>query len=198
MLLASLLCLWCVRSFLFTGIIFLVALVGQGLVLSLVMFTGEPLNAVLIVMPGLVFVLTVSAGVHLSRYYKDAAADPAADKKTITQRAIQYGKLPCILATITTVIGLLSLSVSQMIPIRSFSLLTSTVVSLTTLLLFALLPYAMDLKNRRRERIALEAKTKAPQRLPRWLVRANQYLLGSDRGDVSRDARVACVWRGVT
>ena len=77
--------------------------------------------------------------------------------------------MPCILATVTTVIGLLSLSVSQMIPIRSFSWLTSTVVSLTTLLLFALLPYAMDLKNRRRERIALEAKTKAPQRLPRWL-----------------------------
>ncbi len=169
MLLASVLCLWCLRSFLFTGIIFLVALVGQGLVLALVTFTGEPLNAILIVMPGLVFVLTVSAGVHLSRYYKDVAGDPASDRNTITQRAIQYGKAPCALAALTTVIGLLSLSVSQMIPIRNFSLLTSTVVSLTTVLLFVLLPFGMDLKNRQRDRIGIVAPKPSRERLPRWL-----------------------------
>jgi hypothetical protein len=169
MLLASLLCLWCLRSFLFTGIIFLVALVGQALVLSLVTFTGQPLNAILTVMPGLVFVLAVSAGVHLSRYYKNVARDPAVDRKTITRRAIQYGKKPCVLAAITTVIGLLSLSVSQMIPIRNFSLLTSAAVSITTVLLFAMLPFGMDLKNRRRDRIGIDLQKPPPERLPRWL-----------------------------
>jgi predicted RND superfamily exporter protein len=169
MILASLLCLWCLRSFLFTGIIFLVALVGQTLVLALVSFTGAPLNAILIVMPGLVFVLTVSAGVHLSRYYRNVASDPEADRKTITRRAIQYGKWPCALAAITTVIGLLSLSVSQMIPIRNFSWITSTAVTITTVLLFALLPFGMDLNNRRRDRVGTELQKPPPERLPRWL-----------------------------
>ncbi len=169
MLLASLLCLWCLRSFLFTGLIFLVALVGQGLVLSLVMFTGEPLNAILIVMPGLIFVLTVSAGVHLSRYYKNVASDRAVDHHRVTRLAIQYGKTPCILAAVTTVIGLLSLSVSEMIPIGNFSLLTSSVVTITTVLLFALLPFGMDLKNRSRNRGKVDAQKPPAERLPRWL-----------------------------
>jgi predicted RND superfamily exporter protein len=123
----------------------------------------------LTVMPGLIFVLTVSAGVHLSRYYKNASRDPTAERSAVTRLAIQYGKTPCVLAAVTTVIGLLSLSVSQMIPIRNFSLLTSLVVSVTTVLLFAMLPFGMDLKTRRQGNTRVDLQKPAPERLPRWL-----------------------------
>ena len=75
MIVASLLCWWCMRSLLFTSIVFLVALVGQGFVLSLAMLSGDPMNAIVIVVPALVFVLTVSAGVHLTHYHREAVHD---------------------------------------------------------------------------------------------------------------------------
>ena len=49
------------------------AVIGEGMVLAVVYYTGTPMNAVLIVLPPLVFVLTVSAGIHLSNYYLDVA-----------------------------------------------------------------------------------------------------------------------------
>lgn len=175
MVLACLLCLWCLRSLMFTGVIFFIALFGQALVLSLVVFTGEPLNAILTVMPGLVFVLSISAGVHLSRYYHNASSDPDADRKSITTRAIRYGAVPCVLATFTTVIGLLSLSVSQMIPIRNFSVLSSVAVSTTTVLLFAMLPFVMD-KKTQWTRDDTPSKRHGPGRFSTWWARQlNRY-----------------------
>lgn len=152
MIIASLLCWWCVRSLLFTFIIFLVALVGQGFVLSLATLSGDPMNAIVIVVPTLVFVLTVSAGVHLANYHRQAVHDLTnfrdAPTAAATRLAIRNGIVPCLLATITTIIGTASLSVSKIIPIRDFSLLASVGVAITTLLLFALLPYAMDVRTR--------------------------------------------------
>lgn len=152
MIVASLLCWWCVRSLLFTCMIFLAALVGQGLVLSLATLSGDPMNAVVIVVPVLVFVLTVSAGVHLAHYHSEAVRDRTIDRDApataITRLAIRNGIVPCLLATATTIIGTASLLVSKMIPIDTFSLLASIGVAITTLLLFTLLPYAMDLRTR--------------------------------------------------
>jgi predicted RND superfamily exporter protein len=152
MIVASLLCWWCIRSLLFTAIIFTVAIVGQGLVLSLATFSGNPMNAIVIVVPALVFVLTVSAGVHLANYHREAMNERRkirdASVATTTQLAIRHGMVPCLLATLTTIIGTASLLVSQMIPITDFSLLASVGVAITTWLLFALLPYGMDLRAR--------------------------------------------------
>ncbi|MFC1759569.1 RND family transporter [Planctomycetota bacterium] len=152
MIVASLLCWWCIRSLLFTCIVFLVALVGQGVVLSLATLTGDPMNAIVIVVPALVFVLTVSAGVHLAHYHREAVHDRTNDRDAptaaTTRLAIRNGIVPCLLATVTTIIGTASLLVSKMIPIGDFGWLASVGVAITTLLLFALLPYGMDLRTR--------------------------------------------------
>ena len=152
MIVASLLCWWCIRSLLFTSIVFLVALVGQGFVLSLAMLSGDPMNAIVIVVPALVFVLTVSAGVHLTHYHREAVHDRITNRDapttSTTQQAIRNGIVPCLLATVTTIVGTASLSVSKMIPIGDFSWLASVGITITTLLLFALLPFGMDLRTR--------------------------------------------------
>lgn len=152
MIVASLLCWWCLRSLLFTCVIFFAALVGQGFVLSLASLSDDPMNAIVIVVPVLVFVLTVSAGVHLAHYHDEAVQDRAnnrhASAAVTTRMALRNGMVPCLLATTTTIIGTASLFISQMIPIKAFSWLASVGVAITTLLLFALLPYAMDLRSR--------------------------------------------------
>ncbi|NND97891.1 MAG: MMPL family transporter [Pirellulaceae bacterium] len=144
-ILVVILCWICLRSWILTGIIITAACCGQGLVLGMVSLQGTPMNAILIVLPVLVYALTVSAGVHLSNYYRDANSQQSSNA---TRVAINNGWLPCVLATFTTVIGLASLSVSVMTPIRDFSLFSCLGISLTVAVLFLLLPFGMDMQSK--------------------------------------------------
>jgi predicted RND superfamily exporter protein len=132
--------------------------IGEGLVLAAVYYTGTPMNAVLIVLPPLVFVLTVSAGIHLSNYYLDAAHEfPELTSAEAAEHAMRAGVAPCSLATGTTVIGLSSLMLVRLEPVRIFGGVASLGVVLTLGLLFLVLPGAMVLtKPRRKSRDASE------------------------------------------
>lgn len=138
---SALLCWWCLRSWRYTAIVLCTALFGQGLVLASMHWLGVRMNALLIVLPTLVLVLTVSAGVHLVNYYYDAVrrfgVPGAAD------RAFQAGRRPCILAVVTTAMGLLSLCVSDIEPIVQFGLFAAGGVSVTIALLLYVLPGAL-------------------------------------------------------
>ncbi|TWU06994.1 MMPL family protein [Symmachiella macrocystis] len=138
---SALLCWWCLRSWRYTAIVLCTALFGQGLVLASMHWSGVRMNALLIVLPTLVLVLTVSAGVHLVNYYYDAVrrfgVPGAAD------RAFQAGRRPCILAVVTTAMGLLSLCVSDIEPIVQFGLFAAGGVSVTIALLLYVLPGAL-------------------------------------------------------
>lgn len=139
---AAALCLLLLRSWLLTGAIVLVALFGQSLVLAMVGLLGGEMNAVLTVMPALVFVLTISAGVHLANYFRDGLA--AVGSAEATRYAFRRGVAPCLLATGTTVIGLLSLRLSEMSPIQTFGAVASVGTAVCLLLLLLLLPGAMQ------------------------------------------------------
>ena len=140
--LAALLCLAMLRSPLMTGAIVLVALYGQALVLASVGYLGAEMNAVLTIMPALVFVLTTSSGVHLANYFRDGLATVGPQRAT--RFAIRRGYWPCALATATTVIGLLSLVLSQVSPIRTFGMISSLGVVLCLVFLLVMLPGAMQ------------------------------------------------------
>ena len=87
--------------------------------LSLVPITGGGMNMVLVVMPSLLMVLTLSAGVHLVNYFRRAAAiDPA----TAVARALATARVPTTLAAGTTAVGLASLMVSPLVPVREFGM----------------------------------------------------------------------------
>ncbi len=145
-LLAALLCFLCLRSIPMTLVITAVAVLGEGFVLSLVSLSGTPMNAVLIVLPPLVFVLTVSSGIHLSNYYRDVAHEfPELSRSSAARRAMRAGVVPCLLATGTTVVGLGSLMLVRLEPIRVFGFVASAGVIFTLLMLFLLLPGAMVL-----------------------------------------------------
>lgn len=154
-LIAAVLCLICLRSIPLTGSIVAIAVIGEGLVLAMVYYTGVPMNAVLIVLPPLIFVLTVSAGIHLSNYYLDAASDfPDLSRAEAARLAMKAGVPPCCLATGTTVVGLSSLMLVRLEPVRIFGGVASLGVIVTLVLLFLLLPGAMVLTKSRRKKNA--------------------------------------------
>lgn len=146
-LLSLLLCWWCLRSWLLTLPVVAVAAFGEGLVLALVYFSGVTMNAVLAVMAPLVFVLVISAGVHLSNYYYDQVRSGGA--AGAASRALGAGWLPCTVAAATTAIGMASLLASRIIPVRQFGIFSALGVLVTTGLLFLLAPGAMDWKSLR-------------------------------------------------
>ncbi|MFO7908118.1 MAG: efflux RND transporter permease subunit [Planctomycetota bacterium] len=139
--LSFVLCWICLRSLWLTLPVMAAAVFGQGVVVSLIHYAGITMNAILIVLPSLVFVLTVSAGVHLVNYYYEARQN---NTERATGRALSRGWAPCLVAAITTAIGVGSLLVSAVIPVRHFGTLGAFGVMGTFGLLLLLLPGAMQ------------------------------------------------------
>ncbi len=142
-ILVFLLCRFCLRSWRLTGVIFGIALFGQLLAVALIAWCGANMNAILIVVPPLTLVLTVSAGVHLVNYYHDEVR--LHGQVGAAGRAVRIGALPCMVATATTVVGLLSLLASDSPAIVLFALFSSICILATISLLFMILPGAMEI-----------------------------------------------------
>ena len=152
-ILAALICFICLRSIPLTIAITAIAVIGEGMVLAMVYYTGTPMNAVLIVLPPLVFVLTISAGIHLSNYFIDASREfPEMTASQAARAAVRAGIVPCLLATGTTVIGLSSLMLVRIGPIRVFGFVASIGVLGTLMLLLLVLPGAMILGREWKEK----------------------------------------------
>lgn len=134
----SLLMLVLFRSWLLAAIVFLDAVFCQQLSLALVHTWGAQMDSVLMMLPCLVFVLSVSAGVHLANYYRDAVRESGTD--TAPVRAVKDALTPCLLASTTTALGLISLLFSVLTPVRKFGLFAALALLLATMVLFFLLP----------------------------------------------------------
>ena len=125
-------------SFTLAMLIFFVAVYSALLAQSLVPVFGGRVNLVLVVMPVLVYVLSLSAGVHLINYYQDTVAEKGVTNAPAT--AIRLGWMPCTLAAGTTAIGLGSLSVSNIIPVKDFGKFSALGIIASLTVLFLLLP----------------------------------------------------------
>lgn len=142
--LVALVVAWCcLRSVRLTGIILAGAVFSELLSLALVYYTGGKLNAVMIVMPPLIFVLTVSGSVHLINYYRDAVREHG--PSNAARHAMGTGWLPCALASVTTAIGLISLGVSAISPVRVFGTYAGFALLASLAVVLACLPAALRL-----------------------------------------------------
>ena len=133
----------CLKSWRAALLVFLIATYCQLASLALVHFCGEAMNAVLIVMPPLVLVLGVSGGIHLVNYLYDAVCHGG--HSDVASRAVRLGWVPCALSSGTTAIGLASLMVSDIMPIRQFGFYGAFGVSATFVMLFLVLPGAFEI-----------------------------------------------------
>ena len=131
------------RSFRVTFMLFFVGGVAAISSLSYVWFGGSTLDAILMSMPSLVFVLGLSGAVHVVNYYRDACHEDGPDLAVET--AVQHGLFPCTLAAFTTALGLVSLYASTITPIKKFGLFSAIAVAATVVLLFTYLPAALTI-----------------------------------------------------
>ena len=146
----------CFRRVVVTIMVFVVGGVSAVTSMALVFYTNGSVDAVLLTMPSLVYVLGLSGAVHIVNYYRDAVQERG--EEGAAERAIAHGWMPCTLAAITTAIGLLSLRTSNIVPISKFGTYSAIGVVATLVLLFTYLPAALEIwrpaRSRREEESA--------------------------------------------
>ena len=141
-LVAFVMALASLRSIRLTLVVFLVAGFSAALAQAMVHFTGGQLNLVLVVMPVLVYVLAMSAGVHVINYYRDAVRTRG--RQGAALRAVADGWLPCSLAAVTTAVGLISLNVSHVEPVQKFGQYGALGILVSLAFVFLLLPSLLE------------------------------------------------------
>jgi len=116
---------------------------GMGAIASLsyVWFGGSSMDAILMSMPSLVYVLGLSSAVHIVNYYRDACHEAGPD--FAVEKAVSHSWIPCSIAAFTTSLGLFSLCMSSLTPINKFGFFSGIAVMATVILLFAFLPSAL-------------------------------------------------------
>jgi len=143
---------WCFRSLKMTSIVFAVGVLSAGVSLAMVfyfgilevMFTGMPtprlgtVDAILMSMPAVVYVLGLSGAIHIVNYYRDARRESGVHGAAET--AVKLGWGPTTLAAFTTAVGLGSLYTSDILPIKKFGMFTALGVMATVVVLFTILP----------------------------------------------------------
>lgn len=132
----------CFRSLNITIMVFICGLSAAILGLAIVYWTGGHVDAIVMSMPSLVYVLGLSGAIHIVNYYRDEVHSRGAEGAA--GRAIRHAWLPCTLASITTSLGLISLCTSNIIPIYNFGLYSALAVVSTLLILFTYLPAALE------------------------------------------------------
>jgi hypothetical protein len=135
--------LLCFRSLKITMMIFFVGGLSAITSLGIVWWAGGTVDAIVMSMPSLVYVLGLSGAVHIVNYYRDAVEEHGVEGAA--GRALAHGWKPCTLAAFTTALGLLSLNTSNILPIRNFGFYSAVGVMATLILLFTFLPSALQL-----------------------------------------------------
>lgn len=142
-LLGLVLAWWSLRSVVLTLIVFFCSVTSAAASLGIIWASGETVDAIVLSMPSLVYVLAISGAVHFINYYRDAVQEGGLFGAT--ERAVIHALKPAVLCSTTTAIGLLSLCASELTPIRKFGLYSATGVMILIVVLFLLLPATLHL-----------------------------------------------------
>lgn len=129
---------FCFRSLRLTMLVIAAGVLAAATALAVLWFSGGVMNAVLLSMPPLVYVATISGAIHWANYYRDEVAKGGL--AGATGRAVAHARLPLVLATGTTAMGLLSLFASELLPIRQFGIYAAIGVAMSLLWLLLVLP----------------------------------------------------------
>ncbi|MDR2169883.1 MAG: MMPL family transporter [Planctomycetaceae bacterium] len=108
----------CMHNLQATMIVFLLAIFNQYFCLALIYYFGIPFDSVLMLAVNLTFVLSVSFGMYIVSYYRQAMS--VLPPQLAINRALRDTVGPTFIAVTTTVAALFSFMGSEMIPIRKF------------------------------------------------------------------------------
>jgi predicted RND superfamily exporter protein len=139
-LVGGLFALWMLKSWRLALVVLGVSYYTTLLSTALVPLTGAPMNMVLVVMPTLLLVTTLSVAVHIANYWRHAAA---VDGRTAVAQSIRTAYVPVLWAGVTSIIGQASLCTSNLTPIRDFGLFSSIGSALSLVVTLVGLPALM-------------------------------------------------------
>ena len=129
--------LCCLRNYFAALLVFWVAMINEELAGSLLYWCGAHVDSVSMLISSLVYVLTISGGVHLINYYRKTLAEmQPGEEHTAPMQTFYKAIFPCSLAAFTTILGMGSLAISQMVPIRTFGIFASFALFLGTIWFF--------------------------------------------------------------
>lgn len=131
----------CFRSITATVMIFFIGGISAVMCLAFVWWFGSSVDAIMMSMPALVYVLGLSGAAHIMNYYQEAIDEHGYEGAS--ERAIAHGWKPALMCNITTAIGLFTLYTSELIPIQKFGIFSAIGVMATLLVLFTYLPAAL-------------------------------------------------------
>lgn len=131
----------CFRSISATIMVFFIGGISAVMSLAFVWWFNSSVDAILMSMPALVYVLGLSGASHIINYYREAVAEHGYEGAS--DRAIAHAWKPALLCNLTTAIGLVSLVTSELIPIQKFGVFSALGVMATLLVLFTYLPAAL-------------------------------------------------------
>jgi predicted RND superfamily exporter protein len=132
--------LWMLRSWRLAMVVLGVSVYTAIVSLALVPASRTPMNMVLVTMPTLLLVTTLSVAVHIANYWRHAAA---ADSRTAVATSIRTAYSPVLWAGITSIIGQASLCTSSLSPIRQFGIFSSIGTAISLLITLVGLPALM-------------------------------------------------------
>ena len=139
----------CFRSISATIMVFFIGGISAVMSIAFVWWLGGSMDAILMSMPALVYVLAMMGAAHIINYYHDAVTEhgyPGA-----SERAIAHAWKPAVFCNVTTAIGLLALLTSELVPIQKFGLYSAIGVLATLAILFTYLPAALQLWPQKRK-----------------------------------------------
>ena len=103
--------------------IFFVGGISAVMSLACVWWLGSSVDAIMMSMPSLVYVLGLSGAAHIINYYHEAVDEHG--YAGAPERAVAHGWKPAFLCEVTTAIGLITLVTSELVPIRKFGMFSA-------------------------------------------------------------------------
>ncbi len=131
------------RSVRMTLVVFTCGILSAALSLAIVQWTGASMDAILMSMPALIYVLAVSGAVHITNYYRQAVIHHGFTDAV--ERGLAHAWKPAALCSVTTGIGLASLHTSEITPIAKFGDYSAIGVFSMLIILFLFLPACLKL-----------------------------------------------------
>lgn len=138
----------CLRNWWQVIAVFATSLIAAATSLAFVHLSGNSMDAVLMTMPAIIFVLATSGGIHLTHYLNGELRESA--DSSAPWRSIRMGIVPCGLACVTTAIGLGSLGISRVRPVIRFGVFSAVGVGVCLVLLLLFWPSLSQLLLQRR------------------------------------------------
>ena len=134
-----------------TGVILPMVAIGISNVWTMGLYAvcGNSMNMVSGIMAPVIFVIALATSVHILNHCYYGSVDNLPDKRTLTGTIKSIG-VPCFFSCLTTAIGFMSLSVSDVIPVKTTGVFTAAGIMMSFFVTIVLITVTFLFMGRRR------------------------------------------------